>query len=586
MKVKIILAHDPNQLDPKLTFKVSASDPNQPLVIRLVMASSASVPILSYAELVARTIEVPSKSAVAQRDATSVPSERLDTKTEMVASKPTTQPIASKPSKTAPDRSLGARIRGKIGTIRQRQTGARGNFSPASVISPSTEEPVPVIVQTDSDGPYTVEHYTECSEASPIEVKRTRGVIRRAGEIVCRTFNWTPEYMGKSDAALAALTAVWPLPKIIYPSCEGTNVRLWFDEGQWRFSTFKKCDATRSRWGCRTSHGELFVAALAWTVEKGNFNQVIGDYDLYERWRGLREELIQLIQTGKPGIDPQRWFQFYCSLLRQDRIYTFSVLSTKENRVVAQAADGDADRLAFTGEFDNTPGSPTRFVLLAENTSRLDWPGLGSMSIDSPEDAFTLVQGMRPDLYQGLMIHYGVGTPDFGSIKITSAQYQTLADVRGNEPSVRFRYLQLRATKPELLTSFRLLYPERADEFNDYEAVLQEVAQEIYDGYIARYLKREFIQMPQEQWYVAKDIHEAYLQDPVSCRISPELVDLFLCRLSAVRLNYIIRQHKLRAQAKKDAELEAAYPPGTQEEAAGAETEPKTPIMTDEDYTA
>jgi hypothetical protein len=415
------------------------------------------------------------------------------------------------------------------------------NYSLESPNTPKIEDLESSLAWTDSDNDYLIIHWVDCSDSSPDTVKSCRGIIRRQDEIVCRTFNYTPEFIGMSEKALSALSAVWDKSKIIYPAFEGTSVRLWYDQEKWHLSTFRKLDAYHSRWGCKTSYGDLFM--------KGLVNE------MKDRSSEDTEE-----QTS-----PDECFQSYCSTLRKDRIYTFLIHSVLDNRIVTKVNDS-IPRLSFTGEFDNNPKSHTRFALLAKNTSHINWPILNiPLFFDSPEDALKFVENSDPMLCQGLMVHYGVESSTFGSIKLTSKQYQALAELRGNEPSVIFRYLQLRcemnspgeseagsvASRKQRFESFRNLYPERWPEFDECETILKNAINTIYQGYIKRYLKHEYIHLPQELWHVARNLHDAYLQNPQLNKISLELVQRHVNQLPAVRQNFIIRRSKASCTPSK-----------------------------------
>lgn len=431
------------------------------------------------------------------------------------------------------------------------------SYHPESPNTPKLEDLESSLVVTDTNGEYSIVHWVDCTDESPDTVKSCRGIIRRGDEIVCRTFNYTPEFIGTSDAALSALAAVWDNLKIVYPAFEGTSVRLWHDQGEWHLSTFRKVDAYCSRWGCKTSYGDLFMRGLVEIMKKSG-SEMVKNETRKQEWTNI----LEAVKIAGEEDFYDQCFQFYCSALRKDRIYTFLIHSVLESRIVSKATD-NIPRLSFTGEFDNHPKSHARFALLDENTSHIGWPEISQVDPqfpNFPEDALTFVMNSDPAVCQGLMIHYRVGTSSFGSIKLTSSQYQALADLRGNEPSVVFRYLQLRsemnspgesesgsvADRKQRFEAFRNLYPERKSEFDECENMLARAINTIYQGYVKRYLKREYAHLPQELWYVARNLHDAYLQNPQLNKISLELVRNHVNKLPAVRQNFIIRQAKLR----------------------------------------
>lgn len=459
--------------------------------------------------------------------------------------------VKCSPVSDVSERKEGESVAGKSEEISTR------SYHPESPNTPKLEDLESSLAVTDANGEYSIVHWVDCSDSSPETVKSCRGIIRRGDEIVCKTFNYTPEFIGMSKEALEALTAVWNKPKIIYPAFEGTSVRLWHDQERWHLSTFRKLDAYCSRWGCRTSYGDLFMRGLVEILKKSG-SEMTKNEEKKREWNSLVEATNV---AGKAEDLYFQWFQFYCSTLRKDRIYTFLIHSVLENRIAAKV-DSDIPRLSFTGEFDNHPRSHARFALLEENTSHIEWPGSLDTSkfLPKPKSALGFVEDCDPGVCQGLIIHHGVGTSSFGSIKLTSKHYQALADLRGNEPSVVFRYLHLRSemisigesesgsavTREQLFESFRNLYPERWQEFDECEKLLNEAINTIYQGYVKRYLKREFVHLPQELWYVARNLHDAYLQNPQLNKISLDLVSRHVNQLPAVRQNFIIKQAKFR----------------------------------------
>ena len=61
---------------------------------------------------------------------------------------------------------------------------------------------------TDSYLSYTIKHYTSCSSASDLILKNTRGVIYHNDDIVCKTFNFTPEFIGDKEGFLAHMDGI------------------------------------------------------------------------------------------------------------------------------------------------------------------------------------------------------------------------------------------------------------------------------------------------------------------------------------------------------------------------------------------
>jgi hypothetical protein len=401
-------------------------------------------------------------------------------------------------------------------------------------------EPAPSplrITMTDSEGQYVCHHYVECDSKSSDTVKNTRGVISKNGETVCRTFKFVPEFIGKSQEALDALKNIDWYNAIVYPAHEGTNLRLWFDQGEWHISSFKKIDAFRSRWGCKESHGQMFYDALEFMCKKGKISFAPAPQAVWD-------ELV------KQDPDQKACFDFYCSLLSPNTIYTFVVLSTIKNRIVCKPGS-HSQPLYFTGEF-----SKSEWVLLKDNSSGILPPDANTEYDfeNMAESLLSCVEKLDPYLWQGLMVHYNVGSDAFGSIKLTSTAYQSLAALRDNTPSVPFRYLQLREW-PDQAHKLVSLYPEYAEKFYDYELILDTLANEVLAGYVLRYIKKQFIMLPQELFFIARDLNDQWQLDHQ--RVTKQTVVNKLNKLGSIRLNYLIKCAKQRAVEELEAELDA-----------------------------
>jgi hypothetical protein len=399
-------------------------------------------------------------------------------------------------------------------------------------------EPAPSplrITMTDSHEQYVCHHYIECDSKSNDVLKNTRGVISKNGEVVCRTFKFVPEFIGKSQEAIDALKNIDWNDAIFYPAHEGTNLRLWFDEGRWHISSFKKIDAFRSRWGCKESHGQMFYDALEFMLKNGKSSFPPATQAVWD-------------DLSKQNPDQEACFNFYCSLLSPSIIYTFVVLSTIKNRIVCNSGV-HSQPLYFTGEF-----SKSGWIMLKDNSSGILPPSaIIEYDIENmAESLLSYVEKLDPYLWQGLMIHYNVGTEAFGSIKLTSAAYQSLAILRDNTPSVPFRYLQLREW-PDQARALMALYPEHAERFNDYELILDNLMNEVLAGYVLRYVKKQFVMLPQELFFIVKDLNNQWHVDHK--RVTKRTVINKFNTLGSIKLNYLIKCAKQRAVEELEAEL-------------------------------
>lgn len=333
-------------------------------------------------------------------------------------------------------------------------------------------------VYTHDDYVYDLRHFVGCDEKSPNEVKQTRGVIYAKEEgkepvMVCKSFGWTPEYVCTPDMKeliTSKLTAVWDKNIRIFKSHEGTIIRLWYHNDIWMTSTHRRIDAHKSYWGSQVSHGLLFEEALE----------------------------QQLRAVLPPSLADNHIYEYY-NTLKKDRVYTYLVPSTYENRVVCNPEYNDVFLYA-TGEFDSNG------VLLSDVTQELIKNPL-EFKFDEPSWLYGYVENVDPRESQGAVIYYGMGTPDYGLIKLTNSEYSRLSALRNNQESLPFRYLQIRMNE-KLCAELNDLYPSYKYTFSEIEATLTGIVDAIWEGYQARFINNQYIILPGHIWNVVRTLHE------------------------------------------------------------------------------
>ena len=97
--------------------------------------------------------------------------------------------------------------------------------------------------------------------------------------------------------------------------------------------------------------------------------------------------------------------------------------------------------------------------------------------------------------------------PNGKQIKICPESYVRLFNLRGNESSVMFRYLQVRNA---YATEYRALYPEYSSRMDLYENVLVNIAKSILHSYKLRFIQQQNVVLPQEEFRVMSAVHTWY----------------------------------------------------------------------------
>jgi hypothetical protein len=350
---------------------------------------------------------------------------------------------------------------------------------------------------TDADERLEVLNFSECDNDSPEELKSLRGVIRRKsdGETVCVSFGYTDSYTAnEKDKIVKRLgdTDGWDF----FISIESSLLRVFFEEDRWYLCTHKKLDAFRSRWSCRQTFGELFAEGLS---------HVMGLEEMY----GV--------------LDPSR---VYCFLLR----------SNQENRIANHPCPRESSvvymgsflRGATIEGFDPVP--PECLAPLARPTP-----------VEGITDADTLIARVldtNPEAYQGII---AVHKETKKQVKVFHPEYYRSFQLRGNNPNLRFRFLELRRF-PDKIDALYALYPRYAVVFDQYEDILQNVARLIYCFYVRRYIRNQFVTLPREEFLVMKKCHEWFLLDRKNNKVFSKKVFEVLIEEPAIHLYRIIKR--------------------------------------------
>lgn len=361
---------------------------------------------------------------------------------------------------------------------------------------------------TDMNDDLMIYCYEECHDASPDRVKDCRGIVTdHSGNIVMKTFGYTSEYqcIPTNKNLLNDL-----LPSIenyqIYDSQEGCLIRVFFYKDKWYISTHKKLDAITSRWSSNETFGEIFEKAV-------------------EKYYNSDNELKGKIGGNLEGFD--EIFKNLTSLFDKERSYMFLIRNTEANRIVCEASEYE---FYYTGS-------------LKLDGSDFDFPDVGIRSPKKNEfknidELVDYVNNLDYTKTPGVIVY----TPS--PVKILNETYSNLFNLRGNEPSIKFRYLQLRTT-PQV-EEYIKLYPTRVNDFSEYEDILSHIAENVHKCYISRFVKKEFATVPQEQYCIVQQCHEWYKENRTNPfnRVTLAVVKGILNRQNAVTLNRMIKKYK------------------------------------------
>ena len=86
------------------------------------------------------------------------------------------------------------------------------------------------------------------------------------------------------------------------------------------------------------------------------------------------------------------------------------------------------------------------------------------------------------------------------------------------------------------------LYPKFTDTFEEYENTIYKICQDIYNSYVKRYILKEYVTLPKEEYIVSKACHTWHLEDRAKHRISVRKVQEKMNEQPANNINKMIRK--------------------------------------------
>jgi len=350
---------------------------------------------------------------------------------------------------------------------------------------------------TDENDKYQVYSYDKCGNYSTRRRKRMRGIIfNKEGKLVSMGAPYTTEILSSEVGRVwePDFTSVMGFRIAV----EGAMIRVWYDDGEWYMSTNRRLNADISKWSSRVSFGKDFKSQLS---------------KIYE-------------------MPEDEALDYFYSLLDKENQYTFILANNRENRIVCDTLQS---RIYLVSVYSSTTFKPIHFT---QKIKGILSPKFAEGISDNKSLTF-YAKNLDPYLSPGLIAENADGTV----VSILNNEYFRLFKLRGNVPSIRFRYLQVRCF-PELINDFTNLYSDFRGDFEDYERVITLLVNYIYDAYVRRFIKREYVSVPPDCYLILKKCHENYKQDRIRNKISLHKVMDIIDILPPSKLNRMIRNWK------------------------------------------
>ena len=362
------------------------------------------------------------------------------------------------------------------------------------------------VIMTDKDEATGLELfcYVKCSTDDNNLIHQCRGIVFHEKNIVMKAFPYTVELSHTENTQIEEKIGTIFNKCIFYDSYEGALIRMFNFNGRWFTSTHRKLNAFRSKWASKESFGTTFKRAIESEVEVNS--------KLRDSLPNIGEGIIERFQSI---LDP----------LKQ---YMFLVLNNDDNRIVCSAPDRPS--VYHVGTFVNSE------LVMNEN---INIPYPKKHEFTSINQLIDHVDKVNINNLQGVIIF----APNNKQYKIVNKEYQKLFGVRGNEPSVKYRYLQVRMDE-DMVNNLYSLYPNMIHLFEEYENVLYYIAQNIYNSYVDRFIKKKWVTVAAEEFNVIRACHSFHEQDRKQNRISIKKVIDILNEQTPTNLNKMIRRFK------------------------------------------
>lgn len=313
--------------------------------------------------------------------------------------------------------------------------------------------------------------YTECNNDSDRLLKDTRGLVFHGDEMVMNSFSFCEEYKAGDEKLEGALKDFdkWSF----YNSLEGSLLRLFYFNDRWYLSTHHRLDAFKSRWSSRSSFGQLFVDALKREYEYGlrDMFTLKDDEDIFEAFKNNLDKTEQ---------------------------YVFLLRNTSQNRIVCDAPDKNDPRVYHIATFKNNVLSTSSIPI------GLYIPQPTKLFFNNLDELNNYVNECDTKKYQGVVCFCGTHC-----VKVVSSSYSRLFNIRGNQPSVKYRYLEVR-NDPKLKEDFVNLYGDMKDTFNEYERNLNNIAKMIHRYYVNRFVRHQYVMVHKAYFKIMSACHTDY----------------------------------------------------------------------------
>lgn len=329
-----------------------------------------------------------------------------------------------------------------------------------------------------------------------------RSAVTVGDELMFRGFPFCVEYTDETVEAsdVDASACRW------FDSVEGTLIRVFKLDNAWFTGTHRKLDASKSRWAAKTeTFGGRFCEAL-------------------------RQSICPIgceLENDKEFLD-----FFYEKFLDATKKYAFLLRSSDEERIVCDAEPKPTILHVGTWNAANEFTCDERVKLFGTDVV----PHPTELKLTTLKEVADRAKRSDPRLCQG-----AIGFDANGRVyKVLSTAYKYAFDIRGNVPSLNFRYLTLRKEGDDLQTQmFFNIYPKMRKASEEIERRITRLSEHLCRLYIAYYVRGEYVNASVCDEKALNIIHRVYGYDRI--QTTPKKIAEILTKGSVVALNKLLK---------------------------------------------
>jgi hypothetical protein len=371
------------------------------------------------------------------------------------------------------------------------------------------------VTDYDEDSGLELLCYVHCGPDDDSLICQCRGVVFHENDIVMRAFPYTIEYSHNNVEKIKQNIESNFGNCVCYDAHEGALVRMFNFSNRWYISTHRKLNAFRSKWSSNESFGASFERALEFEIEN---NPKLRD--------AMPKNDGNLLERFQTILDPTKQ-------------YMFLVRHNEDNRIVCAVPKHPT--LYHVGTF-------VEGELVMTEDVHIPYPRKHSFS--NTNELTDYVNKIDIHDLQGVIVF----APGNRQYKILHRDYIDLFRARGNVPSVKFRYLEVRMN-PTMSAMLYHLYPNMTETFDEYENSLYAIAKTIYRSYVQRHIKGKWSTLPNQEYKVDRECHSWHEEDRKMNIVTLDKVVEILNRQPPTNLNAMIRRYnseKKRQQETQD----------------------------------